>query len=183
MPITIIAASAAVLAAARHPDALLKSSVSTVGAGATMPLEGEMFLPDQKVKLMLQGAFNEYDLPEIKANVEGKFSTTLEIPSDVRPGAYALVAIANDGDIVARLEVSVEAAHEAAGHDMTAMAGRWETAPTARAEDMPIERSRSGIEWGTIGLLIGLSAGLGVSVLRTARSSREAGSPQRRSNS
>ena len=168
--IAVLVLSAGLMGAAGHPEATLKSPVSSVAAGATMPLQGEMFLADQKVKLALQGAFNEYDLPEMTADAEGKFSTSLEIPSGVRPGAYLLVAIADDGDVVARLEVTVEgSAPAAAGHDMTAM-GMGEMASAARADEMPIERSRSGMEWGMIGLLIGLSAGLGVSFLRTSES-------------
>ncbi len=46
-----------------------------------------------------------------------------------------------------------------AGHEATMGQG-------ARAEELPIQRSRRGAEWGVIGLLIGLAAGLGVSLIR-----------------
>ena len=36
----------------------------------------------------------------------------------------------------------------------------------ARAEDLPIQRSRSEAECGVIGLVIGLTGGLGVSMIR-----------------
>ena len=38
----------------------------------------------------------------------------------------------------------------------------------ARAADLPIQRSRSGAEWGVIGLVIGLMGDLGVSMIRRA---------------
>jgi hypothetical protein len=36
----------------------------------------------------------------------------------------------------------------------------------ARADEMPIQRSRSGAEWGLIGLLVGFAGGAGLSLLR-----------------
>jgi hypothetical protein len=165
--LTLVLAGA--IGAAAHPEATLKSPVTTVAAGGTLPLLGEAFLPDQTVKLALQGAFNEYDLPEVQAGTDGKFSIELTVPENVRPGAYRLVAIADDGDVVGGLDITVQPA-VAAAVDHAGM-DHGEASPgvatEARADDLPIERSRSGIEWGAIGLLIGLSAGYGLSLLRS----------------
>ena len=49
------------------------------------------------------------------------------------------------------------AAQGGASHDMASM---------ARADELPIERSRAGFEWGVIGLIIGLAAGLGIAMVR-----------------
>jgi len=166
-------ATMSLLGAAIHPEATLRSSVSSVQAGGNMPLEGAEFLPAQKVILALQGAFNEYDLPEVQASEGGTFSVQMQIPSQARPGAYRLVAIADDGDVVASLDLTIEPAaaggmgmaemdHSGAAAGAAMMGGM---AVAARADDLPIERSRSGMEWGVIGLLIGLGAGFGVALL------------------
>lgn len=166
------------LGAAVHPEATLKSSVSTVQAGASMPLTGEEFVANQTVKLALRGALAEHELPDAKTDGDGKFSVGLQVPSDVRPGVYRLVALADDGDVVASLDLTVEAAapaaipHDAADHDMGAAGGTPDggMAMEAWADALPIERSRTGMEWGAIGLLIGLSAGLGLHLLRAGES-------------
>jgi hypothetical protein len=39
----------------------------------------------------------------------------------------------------------------------------------ARAEEISIERNRSGIEWGFIGLIVGGAGGLGIGLLGRRR--------------
>lgn len=160
----------AVPAAGAHPEATLKAARSSAVAGATLPVTGEDFEPHQKVRLVLRGVLGEYRLADATASAEGTFAFPLDIPADVRPGLYQLVALADDGDVVARLELTMEspppadpadaiegttAGQMAGGHEMMATAG-----------DLPIERSLSGAGWGIIGLLVGLAGGLGFGLLR-----------------
>ena len=161
-------ASFAGLGAVPHPEATLKSEVKSVRAGQTWPVRGEKFSAGQAVSLRLQGALDEYALRDVQAANDGTFALTLEIPREVRPGAYRLVAMADDGDAVARLDVTIEAATpvEMAEHEMATEGGAAHGGAEARADELPIQRSRSGVEWGVIGLLIGLAGGFGLSLLR-----------------
>lgn len=144
-----------------HEEAVLKTSQSSVAAGATVTLDGSDFGADATYQLRLVGALNEYELHDATADAEGAFSIVIEIPRTVRAGQYKMIAVAPDGDTVASLDLTIlQASHEE------------EAAPqVAEAGDLPIERSRSGAEWGAIGLAIGLAAGLGISLLRRSESS------------
>lgn len=152
-----------------HEDAVLKSPQTAVPAGGSMNLAGSAFEESGKYRLRLLGALNDYDLREVEADSAGTFSIALSVPAEVASGSYQIVAIASDGDIVARLDVTVleavtgagRAAHPAADEEATD-----EGSPGARHDDIRIERSRSGLEWGAIGLLVGLAAGLGLGMIR-----------------
>ncbi len=156
------------LIGAVHSEAVLTSSQSSVEAGKTLPLKGEKFSKGETFKLVLLGALNEYTLREVEAGADSTFSIELEVPVEVRPGQYQLVAYAPDGDRAATLDLSVlavasgssDAVHGEAGEHTEAMVSG------ARADEMPIERSMAGASWGLIGLLVGLAGGLGVALLR-----------------
>ena len=159
---------AGVLMAAVHPEAILKSTQSSVEAGRDLPLVGEEFSNGETFRLVLLGALNDYALGDVDTNDEGKFTIDLAIPANVRPGNYQLVAFAPDGDRVATLDVSVTAASPAAtgeGHDD---AGEHDEpmSSVATAEEMIIQRSTTGLGWGVIGLVIGLAGGFGLALLR-----------------
>jgi hypothetical protein len=165
--------SVAVPTAGVHPEATLKAARSSATAGATLAVTGEDFKAHQKVQLVLRGVLGEYRIAAATATEEGTFALPLKMPADARPGRYQLVALADDGDVVARLELTMEVpaagpADEpgAAGPDASsaAMAGGHEMMAPAR--DLPIERSFSGAGWGIIGLLVGLAGGLGLGLLR-----------------
>lgn len=151
-----------------HEEAVLESPASAVPAGGVLPLSGRDFAKDESYALRLRGALRVYELGEAEADGDGGFSLELELPAAVEPGAYQLLAVAADGDIVARLDLQVLPAGAGA-----AGGGAAPTGGHARTDDIRIERERSGAEWGAIGLLIGLAAGLGVGLLR--REGRGAG--------
>ena len=153
---------AGVLMAAVHPEAILKSTQSSVEAGRDLPLVGGEFSNGETFRLVLLGALNDYPLRDVDTNDEGKFTIDLAIPANVRPGQYQLVAYAPDGDRTATMDVSVTAAAtETAeeGHDESMASG-------ATAEEMIIQRSTTGVGWGVIGLVIGLAGGFGLALLR-----------------
>ncbi|MFQ5679336.1 MAG: hypothetical protein ACE5HP_07740 [Gemmatimonadota bacterium] len=156
--------------AAVHDEAVLESEVSSVAGGGMLPLQGSHFEEETSYALRLVGALREYEFRKVRADAEGNFSLELAIPGEVRPGAYQVEAVAPDGDVVARLDLTVlEAAASAAGAAEPAAAGEGpagRSGPMATAEEIVIERDRSGLEWGIIGLLTGLAGGLGLTLLR-----------------
>ncbi len=160
------------LAGDAHPEAVLKSPHTSIAAGGSLELNGSDFQESEKYRLRLLGALREYDLREVQADSAGAFSIELSVPAEVAPGSYQIVAIASDGDIVARLDMTVLKAVAAASgaadasHEAISQVG----SESARSDDIRIERNWSGLEWGVIGLLIGLAGGLGLVMIRGSRS-------------
>lgn len=166
--------------AAVHGEATLEASVTSAPAGTTVTLTGALFSPGEAHRLVLRGTLDDYEIGTVTAGADSTFVEEISIPRGVRPGNYRLVAIAPDGDEVATLDLPVLAARETAGTsgDRAGAAeggdgsvGHAETddgTPTreARADEIRIERSRAGVEWGVIGLVIGLAGGLGATLLR-----------------
>lgn len=152
-----------------HPEATLKSPLTSVAAGAALPLQGEEFLPGDAVQLVLRGPLSEYLLGPAVAADDGTFAIELSIPADVDPGGYRLVALSSDGDVSASLELTVApAAPVGSGAGAQDQDEHDAMTPVARSDERPIERSRAGIEWGVLGLLVGLAAGWGLGLLRSA---------------
>lgn len=162
--------------AAAHEEAVLEASAAAVAAGSSLELTGSDFTADEEFRLRLLGALEEHDLGTVTADSAGQFRLDLELPADVRQGRYQLVALAPDGDEVARLDLNVTAATSAGGEDARPAAEGAGTAgegspggrDEARADEMEIERSRSGVEWAALLLVVGLSGGLGARLLRGA---------------
>ena len=157
-----------VLSVAAVHGAVLKSSVSSVEAGRVLPLQGQEFHA-ATFSLVLVGVFGEYSLGDVEIGESGTFSIDLEIPADLRPGQYQVVAFSPEGEREAALDMSVAAATTVVEADH-AVAGEHEEAMDAgaTAEEMVIERSLAGAGWGVIGLLVGLAGGLGAVLLRGA---------------
>ncbi len=160
-----------VLTMAAVHGAALKSSLTGVEAGKVLPLEGSGFHSGQTVTLVLLGALTEYTLRDVTVDAEGVFAFDIDVPTDVRPGQYQLLALSGPNLDVreAQMDLSVMAAEqvaiaaeshdEAAGHTTAMEAG-------ARADEMTIARATTGVGWGVIGLLIGFAAGAGAMLLR-----------------
>ena len=155
-----------------HENAVLESPQTSVPAGGSLSLDGRDFSAGEGYALRLIGALREYDLRQVAADGDGVFSLAVVIPADVVPGAYQVTAVAPDGDVAARLDMVVlEASADARQHGemMASDASPASVRPMARADEIEIERDRSGLEWGFIGLLIGLAGGLGLGLLRRPR--------------
>jgi len=154
--------------AGAHPEATLESDRSTVAAGGSIALHGSEFGGVGTYALSLQGVLNEYALGEATSDGEGRFQLTITVPVDVRPGSYQVVALASDGDVAARLDllVSAAAAMPMDADEHADMGGAAMPAQAATAEEIQIERDRSGIEWAAIGLVIGVAGGLGIGMRR-----------------
>lgn len=154
-----------------HGDAVLELASSSVAAGTAVTVDGSSFETGSAYRLRLVGALDEHEITEVRPDAEGNFSLEMRIPGSVAEGRWELIAVAPDGDVVARAPLTVvgpAAAGGAGGGDAASSGG----APGggrdggARAGDMELQRDRSGAEWGAIGLLVGLAGGLGVGLLR-----------------
>jgi len=151
-----------------HEGGTLEVSSRAVPAGATLAVRGKDFSPGEAYTLRLEGTLRSHDVAEVEPDSSGAFSLELRIPREVSEGRYRLAAVAPDGDVSTRLELRVLAARPAAASREPAGDGDGSPAsagPVARDGEIPLERSRSGVEWGVIGLVLGLSGGLGLGLL------------------
>ncbi len=148
--------------------AALTSTEKAVEAGQTLPLEGTGFHAGQTVRLVLLGTLTEYTLREVTVDDAGVFAFDVEVPVDVRPGQYQLLALSGEDTREAAMDLSVMAASQVAvadSHDQAA--GHSEAMDAgARAEEMTISRATTGAGWLVIGLLVGLAGGAGAMLLR-----------------
>lgn len=164
-----------------HEEAVLEAPASTVAAGGELRLTGREFAAGEEHRLRLVGALEEHDLGGVTPDSAGTFERSLRLPAEAGPGRYQLVAVAPDGDVAARLSLTLvpgSAAGRSGGSgDRTADGSREAggaaagdgSAPggqRATAEEMEIERSRSGAEWAVIVLLVVASGGLGAGLVR-----------------
>ena len=148
--------------------AALKSSQTGVEAGQALPLEGTGFHAGQTFTLVLLGTLTEYTLRDVTVDDEGAFAFDIDVPADVRPGQYQLVALSGEDVREAQMDLSVMAfVQVAAAESHDDAAGHNEAMDTgARAEEMTIARATTGAGWGVIGLLIGLAGGAGAVLLK-----------------
>jgi hypothetical protein len=147
--------------------AALKSSQTGVEAGQALPLEGTGFHAGQTVTLVLLGSLSEYTLRDVTVDDEGAFAFDIDVPADVRPGQYQLLALSGEDVREAQMDLSVMAFSQVAAaesHDDAAGHDAMDT--DARAEEMTIARATTGAGWGVIGLIIGLAGGAGAVLLR-----------------
>ena len=156
------------LGPAAHGEGVLTADRLAAAPGEMLALEGRQFEPDEEYRIELVGALEEFVLATARADKSGGFKLSVSLPRDAKEGAYRLQAVADDGDVSATLDVTVMAAAAAADERATegmssSMPGM--TGPMAQPGDVPIDRSRSGSGWAIIGVLIGLSAGLGIALL------------------
>lgn len=152
-----------------HGEATLKSSSDAVAAGGTITVDGADFEPGEEHRLILRGPLDDHELTTVTARADSTFHLEVTIPAGTRSGQYRLVALAPDGDAVASLDLAVTSPETPAEAMAPAEDAVPETHGTeASPDEIRIERSRSGVEWGIIGLLIGLAGGLGLGLLRRA---------------
>lgn len=166
----LIGSTRSASAAAAHEDATLEGPEGPWVAGETVEVEGAGFAPGEAHRLVLRGTLDDFGLGTVEADPDSAFTAEVALPREARPGRYRLVAMAADGDEVAGLEVTLrETAPSSAGEAGSGGPVRsGERAPAergARADEIRIERSRSGIEWAIIGLLIGLGGGAGLALV------------------
>lgn len=153
-----------------HGGGVIRLASKQVAVGGTIALTGRKLEKNADLKLELRGILDNYPAGRIHSDVKGNVSAMVTIPPAIPVGVYTLVAIAEDGDVAARTELSVGPAADAAAakmgmpHMATEMPGM-----EATAEMMKIEPSTTPAEWTVIITLILLSLGGGVFLLARSR--------------
>lgn len=160
-----------------HPtNGVLHLASKQIAIGGELELRGERFEKGTDMKLELRGVLDNYPIGEVKTDAAGTFQATLTLPPHVPTGAYTLVAIAPDGDITARAELSIIPSAQAAKPAMPGMpgmaagAGMEQEMPGQHATDemMAIDQSKSAAERIIVAVLVLASFGGGGMLLRKA---------------
>ncbi len=148
--------------AAAHERGVLRLPTRQLVVGDSVRVVGEKFGRGTALTLALVGIDGRVTLGEVRSDTAGAFARFVEIPADIRPGAYRLVAIASDDDEVATLDVTVSpprslsvAAADGDAHT---------TEPTA--EPLELERARHPIVSGGAVAVIVLALLVGGALLR-----------------
>jgi len=167
-----------------HPtNGVLHLASQRVVIGGSLELRGEKFEERTDMKLELRGVLDSYPIGQVKTDASGTFQTTLTLPPHVPSGAYTLVAIAPDGDITARAELSIVPSAQAAGPSMPGMpgmsprSGTEQEMPSQHATDemMSIDQSKSAAERLIVALLVLASFAAGAVLLRKGATVDQAG--------
>lgn len=157
---------------AAHEEGVIRLGAKEVGVGAEMEIRGEKMGKNAAVKLELRGALETFPLGQVRADSAGKFVTSLALPAEARAGTYTVVAVATDGDVLARADLVVLATppagapaegHAAMGHTSEEMA-----APHATDEMMDLPATTTPGEGIAVLLLTGASLGAGLWLIRGA---------------
>lgn len=154
-----------------HGVGVIRLASKQVAVGGTIALTGEKLEKNADLRLELRGILDNYPAGRIHSDAKGNVSAMVTIPPAVPLGAYTLVAIAADGDVTARTDLSIgpAAAVAAAKTGMPHMASDM-PGMEATAEMMKIQRTTSPAEWAVITALIVLCfAGGGYLLARSGR--------------
>ncbi len=126
--------------AGAHEHGALHLALATVQPGDTLRVVGDHMEHGATLRLELRGTLATLPLGEVRCDSAGRFEAALPLASNLRPGHYALVAIADDGDEAGRAELTIAAAGAHAG--VAAPPGAPALA-VARADAMPLEPAAS----------------------------------------
>jgi len=152
-----------------HEEGVLKPASRTLIAGDSLALAGEKFARNATLELALVGVAGRFDLADVRTDGKGAFSSRLLVPDGTAPGTYRLVAVADDGDEAATLDVTVARRTGEHAHG----AGEEAAGPAEpSAEPLALARARSPlVTFGALGgIALALAAGLGL--LLTGRHDR-----------
>lgn len=164
-----------------HPTGgVISLASSQVAVGGTLGLSGEKLEKNSNIRLELRGILDNYPVGEVKTDTAGKFQMSIVLPPHVPAGAYTLVAVAADGDVAARADLTVGTLTGGAGSGpvtgMQGMSGMNGTQgmPGMHATDemMALKRTTSGGEWAFIVAFIIVMFAGGAVLLRKAASMR-----------
>ena len=157
-----------------HGGGVIRLASKQVAVGGTIALKGEKLEKNADLRLELRGVLDNYPAGGVRTDSNGSVSASITIPPAVPIGAYTLVAIASDGDVAARTDLSVGpgAAVAAAETGMPHMASATQhgmPGMNASAEMMKIQRTTTPAEWTVIVALILFSFFGGVLLLSRSR--------------
>ena len=161
-----------------HGGGVLRVVSKQIPSGGSIQMSGEKLGKNASLRLELRGVLDNYPIGSVRTGPDEKLSASVAIPASVPPGTYTLAAIAADGDVAGRTEVSVDsaAAVEAAKSGMPHMAGgdmAGMEEMKATADMMKLDIKTTAFEWTVIGLLILLSFAAGAALLARSRRASE----------
>ncbi len=160
-----------------HEEGVIRLRSSEVSAGGELGLRGEKLLKNAALRLELRGTLETFPLGEVRTDAKGVFQARLALPAEARAGSYTVVAVAPDGDVAARAELTVSAAppttpagvaeHE--GHGAMQPGALAPNSPHPTADMMKVPVSTTGLELAAIAGIVGVSLAGGLLLLRGAR--------------
>ena len=148
-----------------HEKGIIRLDSQEVPVGGELGLRGEKLPKSATVRLELRGTLETITLTAVRTNAAGKFQARLPLPSEARAGSYTVVALASDGDVVARAALVLVAA--ASTQAMDREPARESTHATA--EMMKLTVATTGGERAVILTIIVASFGAGLILLRGSR--------------
>ena len=162
-----------------HEEGVIRLRSGEVPAGGRLELRGERLPKATRLRLELRGAVETFPLGHVRTDAEGVFSASPTLPAGAGSGDYTVVAVAPDGDVAARAELTVVVAlagttataeAEHAGHQ--AMQPTASPHPTAEMMNLPV--TTTGGELTVVAGIIALSLAGGLLLLRGHQPSRQA---------
>ena len=159
-----LALAVATSLAAVHEEGVLKLASRALVAGDSLPVKGEKFTKRSPLTLALAGMAGRLSLGTLQTDSTGALTAIVLVPRDAAAGSYRLVAIAEDGDEVASLDVTVSAAAATDHAAMPSHEGMEMDEPSS--EPLALDRARSPLVTWSVVTGIGLAVVGGVVLLR-----------------
>lgn len=148
-----------------HGGGVLRLASPTAAVGGSISLTGDKMEKNANLQLELRGTLDNYPVGQVRTDSAGKFRMSIVLPPHVPAGAYSLVAIAPDGDVAARTDLTLTVAAASTGmmgeHGSGAM-----PAMHATDEMMALHVSTSPAEWLAIAAFLLATVGGGLVLLR-----------------
>ena len=158
--------------ASAHGSGAISLSSKQSSPGSAITIFGAEFAHNSSVRLELRSILETVVFGRVQTSAKGTFQQIVTIPAGSKPGQYAIVAVAPDGDVAAQATLmiaDVATAQEThpGMHDMPGMQGMGGAHATADMMDVPIPITPWG--WVVIAVIVLVSAATGVWLLRTGR--------------
>lgn len=151
--------------AAAHEEGVIHLGSEEVAVGSELTLTGEHLPENATLRLELQGALGTIALAEVRTDSVGGYHGVVALPAAGGPGSYTVVAIAADGDVVARADLVVR---PAAAASAAATAPAEAAPPVATAAMMELPVRRGAIEWIGVVAFVVAAVVAGSALLRSA---------------
>jgi hypothetical protein len=166
--IIVLSLLAIATAAWAHEKGILRPTTRTLTAGDSLGLAGEKFTKQSRLSVALVGIGGRIALATVRTDSAGSFGIRVMVPANASPGAYRLIATADDGDEAGTLDVAVvqasPAQHVGMAHDEPAS-----DVLEPSAEPLMLDRARSrALNLSVVGA-IALTFILGGALLRRPR--------------
>lgn len=173
--VSLILLGAVSLPALAHEKGSIRLASRQVPVGGELVLRGERLPKNATLTLQLRGTLENFPLGAIRADSSGAAQGRIALPGEARMGAYKVVVLAPDGEVVAQTDLVIVA--PAAGAMSAEEHAAMNTSPTATeqphatAELMKLDVKTTPVEWAVIAVIVVASAAAGFVLLAGARPS------------